>query len=180
MPRMTALEPSEAPARSAELLSGIIARNGQVGPMVATMANSPALLNGYLELSRSMKRAKLPRALSEKVSLALQEWIGCALCLSAHTAAGKAAGLSDNDVALARQGVSTDPRETALISFAVRVLAEPSSFADDDISTLRAHGWDERAIADVVGLVALNLMTGAFNLVAGLEPDDARGREDAA
>lgn len=180
MPRMNALEPDEAPPRSAELLRGLVARNGQVGPMVATMANSPALLNGYLELSRSMKRAKLPRALSEKVSLALQEWIGCALCLSAHTAAGKAAGLSDNDVVLARQGVSTDSRETALMSFAVRVLVESSSFADDDVSTLRAHGWDARTIADVVGLVALNVMTGAFNLVAGLEPDEGTGHEDAA
>ena len=74
------------------------------------MAHSPALLQGYLELSRAMKRSALPRPISEKISLAVQEWIGCALCLTAHTAAGRAAGLSETDLALARQATATDAR----------------------------------------------------------------------
>ncbi|MFD0467064.1 carboxymuconolactone decarboxylase family protein [Nonomuraea thailandensis] len=138
--------------------------------MVATMAHSPALLQGYLELSRAMKRTKLPRALSEKVSLAVQEWIGCASCLQAHTEAARAAGLSETDVALARQGTSTDAREAALIAMAVRILAEPSAIGDDDVAELRAHGWSDRIIAELPGLVALNQLTGTFNLLAGLEP----------
>jgi AhpD family alkylhydroperoxidase len=137
------------------------------------MAHSPALLQGYLELSRAMKRSVLPRPLSEKVSLAVQEWIGCALCLAAHTAAGRAAGLSDTDIDLARQGSATDAREAALITFAVRVLTEPASITDTDVAELRGHGWSDRILADVVGLVALNQLTGSFNLVAGLEPATA-------
>jgi hypothetical protein len=35
---------------------------------------------------------------------------------------------------------------------------------------LRAHGWRDRDVLDVVGLVALNVLTGSFNLVAGIEP----------
>ena len=57
-----------------------------------------------------------------------------------------------------------------MISFAVRVLVEPAALTDDDLAALRAHGWSERTQADVVGLVALNQLTGSFNLVAGLEP----------
>ncbi|MGK4593762.1 hypothetical protein [Amycolatopsis sp. w19] len=38
---------------------------------------------------------------------------------------------------------------------------------------LRRHGWSDQHIADTVGLVALNLLTGSFNLVAGLEPAPA-------
>ncbi len=117
-----------------------------------------------------MKRSALPRALSEKVSLAVQKWIGCALCLAAHTAAGSAAGLSDTDIALARQGTARDAREAALLTYAVRVLAEPSSITDADLVELRSHGWSDRVLADVAGLVALNQLTGSFNLVAGLEP----------
>ncbi|MFB9963178.1 carboxymuconolactone decarboxylase family protein [Sinosporangium siamense] len=144
--------------------------------MVSTMAHSPALLQGYLDLSRAMKRTKLPRALSEKISLALQEWIGCELCRQAHAAGARAAGLSEDDIALARQGTSTDAREAALIGVAVRVLAEPSSLTDDDVAGLRAHGWSDRVIAEIVGLAALNLLTGAFNLLAGLEPADETSR----
>ena len=137
------------------------------------MAHSPALLQGYLELSRAIKRVKLPRTLSEKISLAVQEWLGCALCLAAHTEAARDAGLSEADISLARQGTSTDAREAVLLTYAVQVLAEPSSITGEDIAGLRRHGWSDRTLADVVGLVSLNHLTGAFNLVAGLEPAPA-------
>ncbi|WP_084965413.1 carboxymuconolactone decarboxylase family protein [Thermoactinospora rubra] len=170
MRRLAALDPADAPEKSRALLEDIIERRGSVGDMVATMAHSPALLQGYLDFSRAMKRIKLPRAVSEKVSLAVQEWIGCGYCLQAHARAARAAGLSESDIALARQGTSTDAREAALIGVAVRVLAEPSSITDEDVAELRAHGWSDRVIAEIVGLVALNLLTGAFNLLVGLEP----------
>ena len=169
MRRLTALDPADAPGKSRELLNDIIDRRGNVGEMVSTMAHSPAMLQGYLDLSSAMKRSKLPRSLSEKISLALQEWIGCGLCMDAHTQAARAAGLSDTDIALARQGTSTDAREAALIAVAVRVLAEPSSLTDQDIADIRGHGWNDRIIAEIPGLVALNLLTGSFNLLAGLE-----------
>ncbi|MEV0582577.1 carboxymuconolactone decarboxylase family protein [Nonomuraea sp. NPDC050310] len=170
MRRLPALDPTEAPEKSREILEDIVARRGGAGEMVATMAHSPALLQGYLDFSRAMKRVKIPRPLSEKISLAVQEWIGCSMCLSAHTKAARAAGLSETDIELARQGTSTDAREAALIAVAVRVLAEPSSLTDEDVAELRAHGWSDRVIAEIVGLVSLNLLTGAFNLLIGLEP----------
>lgn len=170
MRRLAPLDPAEAPEKSRELLNDIIGRRGGVGDMVATMAHSPALLQGYLDLSRAMKRVKLPRALSEKISLAVQEWIGCGHCLQAHAEGGRAAGLSESDIALARQGTSTDAREAALIALAVRVLAEPSAITDEDVAEVRAHGWSDRIVAEIVGVVALNLLTGAFNLLVGLEP----------
>ncbi|CAM4172399.1 carboxymuconolactone decarboxylase family protein [Kibdelosporangium persicum] len=170
MRNLTPLAPADAPQRSSELLGEIIDRHGSVGDMVATMAHSPALLQGYLDLSKAMKRVKLHRQLSEKVALAVQSWIGCETCLAAHTEAARAAGLSETDIVLAREGAATDRRESTLVSFALRVLAEPGSITGDDIAELRQHGWTDRIIVEVVGLVALNLMTGAFNLVAGIEP----------
>ena len=41
-----------------------------------------------------------------------------------------------------------------------------------NIDALRGLGSRDRDILDVVGLVALNVLTGTFNLVAGLEPED--------
>ncbi|MFD9644837.1 hypothetical protein ACFWWN_15260, partial [Streptomyces sp. NPDC059082] len=107
--RLTALAPEQAPGRARELLTDLVERHGSVGEMVSTMAHSPALLDGYLGLSRAMKRVRIPRALSEKLSLAVQEWIGCGTCREAHQEAGRAAGLTATDIELARQGTSTDP-----------------------------------------------------------------------
>lgn len=173
MARLTPLGPDQAPSTAGTLLAGIIDRHGDAGPMVRSMAHSPALLQGYLDLSRAMKRVTLPRPLAEKISLAVQEWIGCDYCLAAHTTAGRAAGLTDTDIDLARQGTATDGRDAALLTFAVRVLTEPDSLTDADLDDLRGHGWTDRALGDVVGLVALNQLTGSFNLVAGLEPGPA-------
>ncbi|MFJ8819968.1 carboxymuconolactone decarboxylase family protein [Amycolatopsis thermoflava] len=172
MRRIATLTPDAAPAKSAELLAGIVARHGGAGDMVSTMAHSPAILQGYLDFSRAMKRAAIPRKVSEKISLALQEWIGCGTCLAAHADAARSLGLSETDIALARQVTSTDARETALIAFALAVLAEPSSISDADIERLRAHGWSDRVIVEIPALVALNQLTGTFNLVVGLQPDE--------
>jgi AhpD family alkylhydroperoxidase len=180
MPRFHALDPEQAPSTARTLLGGIVERHGDAGPMVRMMAHSPALLQGYLELSRAMKRSAIPRPLSEKISLAVQEWLGCALCLQAHTAAARAAGVSDADITLAMQGTATDAREATLITYAMRVLTEPSTITDDDIQELRRHGWSDRVITDIVGLVALNQLTGSFNLVAGLEPNVAPEPSGAA
>ncbi|MEV5571756.1 alkylhydroperoxidase [Spirillospora sp. NPDC052269] len=171
MRNLQPLTPEDAPGKSKELLGDIVGRHGSAGDMVSTMAHSPALLQGYLDLSRSMKRVKMPRALSEKISLALQEWIGCGTCMIAHIEAGQAAGLSDTDITLARQGTSTDVREAALMGFALRVLTEPSSLTPEDVAALREHGWNDRVISELVGLVTLNMLTGSFNLVAGIQPD---------
>lgn len=167
MRNLTALTRDEAPGKSRDLLDDIIGRHGSAGEMVSTMAHSPALLQGYLDLSRAMKRIKIPRPLSEKISLALQEWIGCATCGDAHAQAGRAAGLTETDITLARQGAATDARETAVIAFALRVLTEPSSITTEDVTELRDHGCSDRVIAEIAGLVTLNILTGSFNLVAG-------------
>ncbi|MFC5182524.1 carboxymuconolactone decarboxylase family protein [Actinomadura harenae] len=171
MRNLRPLTPDEAPGKSQELLGDIVGRHGSAGEMVSTMAHSPALLQGYLDLSRAMKRIKIPRPLSEKISLTLQEWIGCGTCMESHIEAGRAAGLTDTDITLARQGTSTDVREAALLAFALRVLTEPSSLTPDDVTALREHGWSDRVIAEIVGLVSLNMLTGSFNLVAGIQPD---------
>jgi AhpD family alkylhydroperoxidase len=166
--RLKALEPDQAHPSAGQLLGDIVQRHGDAGAMVRAMANSPAPLQGYLDLSRATKRIKIPRALAEKISLAVQEWIGCPRCLAAHSDAARAAGLSDTDIELARQGTSVDGREAVLVALAVRLLVEPSTIDDADVASVREHGWSDRVLADLVALVALNQLTGSFTLLAGL------------
>jgi AhpD family alkylhydroperoxidase len=145
-----------------------LARRGPLGPMIRGMANSSAVLRGYLELSRAMKRSHLDRRVSERVSLAVQEWVGCDYCLAAHTEAARKVGLTEADIELARQGTATDAKIAALVAFAQQIAAAPSEVSDEQVAELRELGWRDEQIADVVGLVALNILTGSFNLVAGI------------
>ena len=165
--------PDTATGRAADRLGELWDRHdGQLSDMVRAMAGSAALLGGYLDLSRSMKRSRLPRRVAEQISIAVQARLRCASCLDAHITAGLAAGLTDDDIALAVRGTASDPAVAALIAYAVAVHADPASVDDQTIATLRGHGHHDRDLLDVIGLVTLNHLTGTVNLVAGLEPED--------
>jgi AhpD family alkylhydroperoxidase len=144
--RFPAHTPESALGSAHELLAGVIGA-GSAGPMVRTMAGSPSVRGGYLDLSTAMKRSRVDRAVSERISLAVPSRWGCELCLAAHTDGARRAGVSDTE--LATRGTCSVPSVAAIAAFASRVHAEPASVTADD---------------------ALNVLTGSFNLVAGLEP----------
>lgn len=170
--RFTAHTPTTVTGRAGEALTRLWDRHGDnVGAMARTMAGSPSVLEGYLELSRAMKRSTLSRPLAEQISLSIQEQLNCSMCIAAHTVAARAAGLSEDDIALARAGTANDAASAALIAYSNQVHQAPASITSQQIEDLRRLGYSDRQLIDVVGLVALNLLTGAFNLVAGLHPE---------
>lgn len=171
--RLTPLTPETAQGKARDALADIYERHGSAGPMVRTMAHSPALLRAYLDMSRANKRVKLDRKLSERISIAVQAQVGCDYCLVSHTQAGRQLGVSETELALAREGDSEDPKVAALLRFAVQVYRGPSLIRDEDIERLRELGYTDRDLADTVALVGQNVLTGSFNLVAGLHADPA-------
>ena len=98
MQRIQPVDLDHAPAKARELLDEYAARAGEPGRMVRTMAKAPAVLRGYLDLNRAMKRSHLDRRITERIALAAQEWIGCEYCMAAHTAAAQKRGLGDHDM----------------------------------------------------------------------------------
>jgi uncharacterized peroxidase-related enzyme len=179
MRRIEPIAMDAATGKARELLDELASRGGEPGPMVGAMANAPALLRGYLDLNRAMKRSHLDRRISERIALAVHEWLACDYCLAAHTRAARALGLSENEIALARQGTASDRSIAAMVGFAQQVLAAPSEVSDEQIAELREFGYSDEQIAEVVGLVALQLLTGAFNLVAGIESTSPTERSPA-
>ena len=172
MARFEPLTPETAAGTSRELLGDLVERHGTVGDMVATMAHSPAVLGGYLGLSKAMRRAKLDRATSELISIAVQEQQGCGLCLASHIEAAKSLGVADYEIELAQLSTASRPELAAIIALGLQVYRAPASITDEQVEELRALGYSDRAIADVVGVVSHNIITGAFNLVAGLTPGE--------
>jgi alkylhydroperoxidase family enzyme len=81
---------------------------------------------------------------------------------------GPQAGVPENEIQFARRGTSADPAIAAIVAFAQQVLAAPGEIGDADVDRLRGHGYRDEQIAEVVGLVSLQLLTGAFNLVADI------------
>src|SRR5215208_1880905 len=166
--RIEPIPMDQAQGRARELLDELVERGGEPGPMVRAMANAPALLRGYLDLTRAMKRSHIDRRITERINLAVHEWLSCDYCLVAHTRAARQLGVSEEEIQLARHGTSRDPAIAAIVAFAQQVLAAPAEIGDADLERLHAHGYRDEQIAEVAGLVSLQLLTGAFNLIADI------------
>ena len=101
----------------------------------------------------------------------------CDYCVSAHSAIGKHAGLSDQEVLDSRRGTSADANVDALLRFARTVVAKQGVVDDADVATVRAAGYGDAEIAEVVAHVALNIFTNYFNNVAETEIDFPEAEE---
>jgi uncharacterized peroxidase-related enzyme len=171
MPRIQPVNPSSADAATAEFLGSVKKKLGRVPNLVATMANSTAVAKAYLGFSQSLAGGTLPARLREQIALVVGEANGCEYCLAAHTALGKGAGLTEQETCDARRATSDDERERAALDFSRKVVQNRGVVNDGEVEQLRAAGYTDGQIAEIVAHVALNIFTNYFNHVAGTEVD---------
>lgn len=174
MPRLNTIDPATATGEARTLLEGVQKSLGMAPNIARTMANSPAALNGYLSFSGALAKGRLPHRLREQIALVVGETNGCDYCLSAHSAVGKMAGLSEEEISRSRRGESSDARTQAALVFARKLVEDRGWVSDEDLGTVRSAGYDEGEIAEIVANVALNIFTNYFNHVADTEVDFPR------
>ena len=95
----------------------------------------------------------------------------CDYCLAAHTALGRKAGVSGDDLAAAQSGESADPRTAAVLRFALKLVNERGQVDATDVQALHDHGWSDEHIVEIVGHVALNLFTNYVNVALAVPVD---------
>ncbi len=86
--RVTAVDPSQTTGKTKELLDTVQASLGLTPNMMRTMAQSPAVLEGYLALNKALGHGTLSAKVREEIALAVGEANRCEYCVSAHTAIG--------------------------------------------------------------------------------------------
>ncbi|GAB3252470.1 carboxymuconolactone decarboxylase family protein [Chitinimonas naiadis] len=166
MPRIPALTNEQAPAAAQPLLAAVKAKMGKVPNAMRTLANAPAVLNGYLQLSAALSAGSLSAAERESIALATGQSNECSYCLSAHTLAGKAAGLSAAQIQAAREG---EDNPVALL--AKQIVGSHGRISDSELAQARSNGLSDAQIVEVIGAVALNTLTNYLNHVAETEID---------
>ena len=174
MSRITAVQPKDADERVRRQFDAIQKKLGAVPNMMRTMAQSPMVLEGYLGLSGALSRGHLPATLREQIALAIAEANACNYCLAAHSALGRGAGLSDDQLAASREGRAADAKANAALQFALAVLRRRGSVRDDDLAGVRAAGFSDGEIVEIIAHVALNVFTNYLNRAADTEIDFPR------
>jgi uncharacterized peroxidase-related enzyme len=161
-----------APAASRPLLTAVEKQLGIAPNLHRMVAVSPQSLEGYLGMSAALAKGKLSVATRNRIALAVAEANGCSYCLSAHTYLGKnLARLDDAEMTANRAGRSSDPTADAAVRFARILVEKRGHVSDADFSAVRAAGYDDAAIIEIVQHVALNTWTNYVNTVAQTEID---------
>lgn len=166
------IDPTTATGPVADLLAAVQRGLGVTPNMTKAMANSPALLKGYLDLSGALGKGVLSPATREQIALAVAQHNACSYCLSAHSyLAEHVTHLSADGVAAARQSTAADAKTAAVLAFAAAVNDSRGSITATDLDTVRAAGATDEEIAETIGHVALNVLTNYFNKAAGVDID---------
>jgi uncharacterized peroxidase-related enzyme len=161
-----------SPAASQPLLEAVNKQLGSVPNLFRVAGNSPAALEGYLGMSGALAKGALPAQTRERIALAVAEVNGCNYCLAAHTYLGKnLAKLDDAEIAANRAGTSSDAKADAAVRFAVLVTRSRGHVDGNAVQAVRAAGYSDAQIVEIVQHVALNTWTNYLNEVAGTEID---------
>ena len=165
MPRIEPIQVSQAEGKSKELLEGVQRSLGMVPNLLKTLAHSPAALHAYISINRALGQA-LTAPLREQIALAVAGANQCTYCASAHAALGAKAGVEEEEMIANLQGDSNDDKTRAALRFVREVIEERGWVSDDELARVRAAGYSDADIAEIIAVTAVNIFTNYFNHVA--------------
>ncbi|MBV9003824.1 MAG: carboxymuconolactone decarboxylase family protein [Solirubrobacterales bacterium] len=160
-----------APEGSVKVLRGALASGGQLPNFLGVLAGSPAALRAYARFRSELRHGKLTLATLERIALAVAEHYHSEPGIAIHSRTARAAGLELDEVALARQFTSKDPREAALLHYLQALVVETGRPPMHLHEEAREAGWDDEEILEAIAAVALEQFTAMVN-VAGEVPVD--------
>lgn len=164
MSRIALLNPNQAQGEAGQLLQQINGAFGVVPNMFRAVANSPAALRSMWGAFDALGQGRLGARLGEQIAVAIANRNDCAYCLAAHTVLGQKAGATAQEMAAAQAGESNDPKTAAALRFALAVVEKRAHVDEGEVAALRAAGFDDGEIVEIMAHVALNLFTNYVNV----------------
>jgi uncharacterized peroxidase-related enzyme len=171
MLRVNLVDPATATGAAKPVLDEIKGAFGTVPNMFRAVANSPAALKDMWGAFGALGAGKIGAKLGEKIAVAIADRDSCAYCLAAHTVLEKKAGASADEMAQAQDGHSSDPKTAAALAFALKLVEDRGQVTDADVRALRAQGFDDGEIVEIIAHVALNLFTNYVNVALDVPVD---------
>jgi AhpD family alkylhydroperoxidase len=148
-----------APALAADGLRQLHSAVGVIPNLAATMAESPALLNGFLALRGLYAQTGFTGGEVQVLSLTAAYENDCPWCMAFHTAMALKEGVDRAAVDALRRGEApADPRLAALSGFARAMVRNRGRIDAPAQRAFLAAGYSTRQALDVVMAMAFSLM----------------------
>lgn len=162
----------DAPKGSRDGLEAVGERYGMTPNIYAQMAHAPAVINGLGALGQAIEEhTTLDREARETIALAVAAANHCDYCQAAHTMAGKAAGLTEDQTIQIRRGQVDDDKLDTLANVAREATENTGTVSDATWQAALDAGWSDTELADAFAAITLNIATSYFTHYAGTELD---------
>lgn len=163
-----------APQESRALLLDAQTQFGFVPNLHAVMAESPALLKAYMEISEVFAGSSLTPVEQQVVLLTVSRTNGCEYCVTAHSAVAEMMNVPAQVVDAIRGGrMIADDRLEALHHFTAQVAIQRGWVEQQDMNVLLKAGYTRRTILDVITGVGMKTLSNYTNHIAKTPLDDA-------
>lgn len=171
MTRIALVSPADTTGERQQLLAQIQGAFGATPNMFKAVANSTAALKSMWGSFGALGGGVIGAKLGEQIAVAIADRNECDYCLAAHTALGRKAGATAEEMSAAQAGQSADPKTAAALRFATAIVNNRAQIGDDDVAALRQAGFDDEAIVEIMAHVALNLFTNYVNVALQVPVD---------
>ncbi len=171
MSRIELKSPEDTRGTHAEIFSEIKQGFGVVPNMFKAIGNSEAALESMWTSFGALSGGALEPKLGEQIAVFVADINRCEYCLAAHTVLGQKAGATEAEMTAAQSGESSDPRTQAALNFTKTVVEKRAGIKTQDVEDMRAAGFTDEEIAEVLAHIALNIFTNYTNVAFDVPVD---------
>ena len=147
-------------------LDAVGKRLGFIPNLHRLMSISPNAFAGWAALQDALKQT-LDARTREGMAMAVSEVNGCDYCIAAHSyVATTFTKATQDELTLNRKGTSSDPKRAVAIGFAKSLVEKRGKITDEELDAVRAVGYTDQQILEIVALSVQFLFTNFMNNVA--------------
>lgn len=166
------LDDTESEAR--DLLAGAQEKLGFIPNMYGAMANSPGLLNSYMQgYSAFREKSGFSAIEQEVIFLSVSQANGCEYCMAAHSFLAEAASGVPADVTAAiRDGKTVPDMKLSALNVFTRVMVTNRGLPErTDVEAFLSAGYTEKDILEIILSIAVKTISNYSNHIFHTDVD---------
>jgi len=166
----------DLPADISERILAVQEKSGFVPNVFLVLAHRPDEFRAFFAYHDALmdKPGAITKAEREMIVVATSNANQCQYCVVAHGAILRVRArdpLIADQVAINYRKADITPRQKAMLDFAMKVSARAHEVGDDDMETLKGHGFSEEDIWDIAAISAFFGMSNRLANVTSMRPN---------
>ncbi len=168
---------ADLPEDIREQILAVQEKTGFIPTVFLALAHRPDEWRGFFAMHDALmlRKGNLTRAEKEMIVVAVSGANQCHYCVVAHGAILRIVSknpLIADQIAINYRKADLQPRQRAMLDFAVKVGMSSAEIGEADFEQLHSHGFDNEDIWDIGGIAAFFCMSNRIANLTSMRPND--------